>query len=140
MIYWHIQMNQPWGRSKGKINSRSMLQENPPIIGTGKWEDIQCKYFTGENSNGLKLNDIILVREGQRPIALCRVKGDCITDKNLEKKYHHNFFRVVEILDWYSINQKFPQPQSTLQRLYDKNTPSMIHISAISLIFGRKYV
>ena len=124
MIYWHIQMNQPWGRGKQKIDSVLMLKQTIPVIGTGEWDDFQCRNFKGEGSNGLKEHDIVLVREGADPIALCKVTGNYFSDKNLENKYHHNWYRTVEILSWYTEGQSFPQPQSTLQRLRDYNTDS----------------
>lgn len=59
--YWHIQMNRPWGKKGGTIDSRPMLIEPQPVIGTGEWEDKrnQCRMFK-EIPNGA----IILVREG----------------------------------------------------------------------------
>lgn len=39
--YWHIQMNRPWGKDGGTIDSRPMLLEPQPVIGTGEWEDKQ---------------------------------------------------------------------------------------------------
>lgn len=124
MIYWHIQMNQPWGRGKQKIDSILMLRETTPVIGTGEWEDFQCRNFKGLDDNGLKDKEIVLVREGATPIALCKVVGDYFSDKDLENKYHHNWYRKVEILSWYTENKSFPQPQSTLQRLHNNSTDS----------------
>lgn len=123
-IYWHIQMNQPWGRNQGKIDSTLMLEEENPVIGTGDWDDKQCRYFTGNDENGLKEGDIILVREGSRIIALCEIKSDSFVDELLESKYHQKHFRYVKVLDLYKGEDKFPQPQSTLQRLHNKNTES----------------
>jgi len=124
MIYWHIQMNQPWGRNEGIIDSTLMLKEAKPIIGTGEWDDIQCQYFTGENVDGLKVGDIVLVREGATIISLCQILSDCFTDDQLEATYHQRYFRYVKVLDFYNGAVKFPQPQSTLQRLINQNTAS----------------
>jgi MoxR-like ATPase len=123
-IYWHIQMNQPWGRNNGKIDSRLMLKDTLPIIGTGEWDDFQCRNFTGESSEGLNVNDIILVREGSVPIALCKIESDCFRDSNLKAKFHHDYYRYVEVLSYYANTEPFPQPQSTLQRLYNSKTDS----------------
>lgn len=124
MIYWHIQMNQPWGRDGGTIQSIDMLRQNPPVIGTGEWDDIQCYYFTGENPNGLKLGDIVLVHEGQRPIALCKIASECFQDPALLNIYHHENFRRVKVLAFYNGDDVFPQPQGTLERLINKGTSS----------------
>lgn len=123
MIYWHIQMNQPWGRNVDKIDSSQMLKLEEPIIGTGEWNDIQCRYFKG-GENGLQVGDIILVREGSVPLALCKVIGPNFTDKKLTEQFVNVNFRRVKVLDWYRGGQSFPQPQGTLERLYNNQTRS----------------
>lgn len=122
-IYWHIQMNQPSGRKQGKIDSSQLLKEEPPVIGTGDWDNFQCNNFRG-GEKGLKKGDIILVREGAIPLALCRVISDCYEDDDLSQKYGQEFFRKVEILNWYEGDFRFPQTQKTLERLLDKKTGS----------------
>ncbi len=122
MIYWHIQMNQPWGRDGGKIDSSIMLKETSPVIGTGDWLDIQCDYFTGKNLNALKINDLIFVHEGHKPIAICRIKSDSFKNPLLKSKFHHEHYRHIEVIDWYIGEKKFPQPQGTLERLINKTS------------------
>ena len=122
-IYWHIQMNQPSGRQGYKIDSSQLLKESPSVIGTGNWASYQCDNFKG-GDKGLKIGDIILVREGSTPLALCRVISDCYEDDNLTNKYGQEFFRKVEILDWYKGDFYFPQTQKTLERLLNKETES----------------
>ena len=122
-IYWHIQMNQPSGRNQGKIDSSQLLKEEAPVIGTGDWDNFQCNNFRG-GENGLKKGDIILVREGAIPLALCKVISDCYEDNDLSQKYGQEFFRKVEILDWYEGDSRFPQPQKTLERLLNNKTGS----------------
>ncbi|MBY0485739.1 MAG: AAA family ATPase, partial [Flavobacteriaceae bacterium] len=129
MKYWHIQMNQPWGRNSGKIDSSIMLKEPDPIIGTGDWVDIQCDYFTGKNSNGLKIGDIIFVHEGNKPIAICKIKSDSFQDPQIKSKFHHDYYRYVDAINWYTSKEKFPQPQGTLERLINK-TSTWIFIDA----------
>lgn len=126
MNFWHISMHQPWGRNGGTIDSSLMLKESTPIIGTGEWEDSQCYFFKDSDTQGrgLKIGDVILVREGKKPLALCSVEGPNFQDEKLEEQYHHHNFRNVKILEWYKGIEPFPQPQGTLQRLINKN-PSM---------------
>ena len=87
MKFWHLQMNQPWGRKSIYINSRDMLEEEVPIIGTGDWDDNQFYNFINADGNGLNNEDIVLVREGKNPIALCKVISDTFSDDELQKKY-----------------------------------------------------
>jgi len=116
-------MNQPSGRQGYKIDSSQLLKESPSVIGTGNWASYQCDNFKG-GDKGLKIGDIILVREGSTPLALCRVISDCYEDDNLTNKYGQEFFRKVEILDWYKGDFYFPQTQKTLERLLNKETES----------------
>lgn len=128
MIYWRIQMNQPNGRDNIKIKSRDLLLESKPVIGTGEWDDIQCKYFKGEHKNAIKINDIILVHEGKNPIALCKVISDSFTNEELKSKFHHDNFRDVEVLDFYNGNFEFPAAQGTIERLInDTKSKRFIH-------------
>lgn len=123
MMYWRIQMNQPAGRGGVQINSLDLLNEPQPVIGSGEWDDIQCKYFKGEHKNGIKINDVILVHKGEKPIALCKVISDNFKSADLFKKFHHSNYRNVEVLDFYKGNFKFPAAQGTVERLIN-NTKS----------------
>jgi 5-methylcytosine-specific restriction protein B len=123
-IYWHIQMFLPEGRDGDSIESIKMLQESQPVIGTGEWDDLQCRYFKSSDNGGLNIGDIILVREGSKPLALCRVKSNSFTNKELEAKYINRHYRYVDVLDFYNGKEFFPQPQGTLQRLISNNTDS----------------
>ena len=68
--YWHIQMHLPEGKGGTEIDSSLMLLEAEPIIGTGEWDNFQCKDFK-EIDNG----NIVLVRKGNQAIALCQICG-----------------------------------------------------------------
>lgn len=124
MTYWHIQMNQPWGRDGGKIDSSEMLNNTNAVIGTGEWDDIQCRYFTGEDDRAIEIGDIVLVREGKEPMAICEITSDCFHDEELTKKFHHENYRNVDILGWVNGPDKFPQVLGTLQRLTNPETES----------------
>ena len=122
-------MNQPWGRGERRINSIEMLKETPPIIGTGEWNNIQCLHFKGENG-GLKIGDIILVREGAKTLALCKIISDYFTNSDFEQKYLHINYRNVKILEYAKDMSNFPQPQKTLQILYKQgNSTSWNYIN-----------
>jgi len=122
MNYWHIQMLYPNGPKNPRINSIEMLQENLPIIGTGEWEDTQCRNFKDENA-GMKIGDIVLVREGITPLALCKIIGENFRDNNLTQKYKHINFRKVKILEFYNGVPACPRikAQGTLSISYNKN-------------------
>ncbi len=122
--YWHLQMNQPENRNGIVLNSADLLNEKVPLIGTGEWDNLQSKYFKGDVEDAMEEGDIVLVREGVKPIALVSILSDCFTSEVLTEKYIIVNYRQVKILDWYSGQASFPMSQGTLGRLVDKNTAS----------------
>ncbi len=126
MDYWHLQMHLPEGRKDPiGFDSSLMLKEPNPVIGTGEWDNIQCRYFKGEQG-GLRLSSIVMVRRGNEPLALVKVTSDYFTDELLETKYINHFYRYVEVLDWNTERKTSSLfSQGTLSLLYeDRNTPS----------------
>ncbi len=129
MTYWHLQMNQPEGRGGSiVIDSKQLLLLDQPVIGCNIWDDKQSLDFQGTSNTPLKNGDIVLVREGQRPIALCRVKGESKPNEALQEKFHLQIYRDVDIIGWINAGHPFPQAQRTLQRLVDPNTDSWRYI------------
>lgn len=126
--YWHLQMNRPDGSGTKPISSKAMLEEPVPVIGTGEWDDRQCRDFKGQ-PGGLKKGDIVLVREGGIPIALCEVVGDCVENDSLEEKYQHVWYRDVKVLAWNDDDSqpKFPVSRGTLRRLRADRKPQSWH-------------
>lgn len=107
-------MLKPYGsKSSVRTDARQMLREPAPIIGTGEWTDKknQCKNF-----KSVPIGTIVLVREGQRAIALCEVLDDNFKDEALEAKYYHCNFRHVRVLQWV---EDFRQPD---KRLFSQST------------------
>lgn len=96
-IYWHIQMRE--GKKGTQINSMPMLEEQQPVIGTGEWEDKQkqCEKF-----KRIPIGSIVLVREGKRALALCKIIGANYTSEELKAKYGNINYRNVEILGFIS--------------------------------------
>ncbi|MBP1615788.1 MAG: hypothetical protein H6Q13_3236 [Bacteroidetes bacterium] len=129
--YWHIQMHLPEGSKDGiVIDPKKMLLENPPVIGTGEWDHLQCRNFKGEG-NGIKIGDIVMVRMGNRPIALCEVIGDYYENEELEDKYINKLYRNVKVLGWAKSDETSSLfSQGTLTPLYKSSeTPSWHYVN-----------
>lgn len=104
--FWHIQMHLPEGKKGVVIDSSLMLKEAEPIIGTGEWDDAQCRNFkTIPNGN------IVLVRRGSQVFALCQIIGENFINDTLSEKYVNVNFRKVRILAWAS---EYKQPRTGL--------------------------
>lgn len=125
-VFWHIQMHLPEGKGGCVINPSDMLLENPPVIGTGEWDDVQCSYF-----KTMPEHSIVLVREGQKALALCEVIGPNFASKELEAKYIHCNYRKVKVLQW---AKDYRQPRSglfsqgTLKRAINSDTEQYSYI------------
>lgn len=104
--YWHIQMHLPEGKGGMEIDSKAMLLEKEPVIGTGEWEDKQCVDF-----KTIAKGNIVLVRKGSEAFALCEIIGDNFTDEKLTEKYYNVNFRKVRILGW---AEHYKQPRPSL--------------------------
>lgn len=104
--FWHIQMHLPEGKGGTVIESNLMLMESEPVIGTGEWDDAQCRNFkTIENGN------IVLVRRGSQALALCQIIGDNFISDTLCEKFVNVNYRKVKILAWAN---EFRQPRTGL--------------------------
>lgn len=104
--FWHIQMHLPEGKGGVVIDSSLMLKEAEPIIGTGEWDDAQCRNFkTIPNGN------IVLVRRGSQVLALCQIIGENFINDTLSEKYVNVNFRKVRILAWAN---EYKQPRTGL--------------------------
>lgn len=104
--FWHIQMHLPEGKDGVIVDSSLMLMEAEPIIGTGEWDDAQCRNFkTIDNGS------IVLVRKGSQALALCQIIGDNFTNDSLSAKYININYRKVKIIAWAS---EYKQPRSGL--------------------------
>lgn len=128
--YWHIQMHLPEGKGGTVIDSSLMLKELQPVIGTGEWDDKQCRDFKGQD-DGIRIGDIIMVRVGNKPLALCQVTSDFFEDSQLTQKYINKLFRNVKVLSWNTTNQVSSLfSQGTLKPLYkSSNTASWNYIN-----------
>jgi len=120
MNYWHLQMSLPEGRGGKHIDPKGLLKEAQPIVGTGEWDDIQCENFKKK----VQIKDILCIKDGQTPVALCRVISDYFKDTVLQAKFDHENYRKVKVLEYYSGTEKFPQPMGTLQIASNSDTPT----------------
>jgi len=123
--FWQFQMFQPDGRNSFTIDSKELLKEQPPVIGTAEWDHFQCRNFKNE----LKIGDIVMVHEGSVPIAICRIKGENFKSDELTQKYSQTNFRHVEILDWHKGSHGVDiKSQGTLSKLIDTNTKTFVFV------------
>lgn len=120
-------MHMPEGDAKGwTIDPKDMLEEDCPVIGTGEWTDPnhQCENF----KSTIKIGDIVMVRKGNLPIALCEVTSESYKDDELEEKYGNSNFRNVIVLDYWKEGKVNFKSQGTLSPLYKSSNSNSWNI------------
>lgn len=126
--FWHIQMNQPENRGGIVYDSKKLLYHVPALIGTGDWDNYQCLNF----KNNMNVGDILLVREGQTPIAICEILTNHFEDNWLSRLFTHELFKIVKVLEFLPTNYpKFPMSQGTLGILNNPETDSYKFIQTL---------
>jgi ATP/GTP-binding site motif protein A len=115
-------MYKPYGKEdEARVDSKKMLEREEPFIGTGEWNNHQCKNF-----KTIEKGSIVLVREGNEAIALCQIISDNFTDRELTDEFLHKNFRRVKILAW---AKDYKQPSKS--KLFTQGTfHSCVHRSS----------
>lgn len=130
MNYWHIQLH-PNDRQNFPAQRIKEILEQKTIIGVGDWEDgdATIKDFYER----MNIGDIVVVKQGQDPIAITRVIGDAYNEANADQNFDwFPFRRRVEVLDFYKSEYNFqiPQPRGTLSICNDlTNATSQVIIN-----------
>ena len=94
--YWHIQMNKPWGSEQTiRVDPKKMLSRTQPVIATNTPERL-------EDFKNLPVGTIVLVREGDKAIALCQITSDWYEDPEIDKEFYYKHCRNVDVLCYIS--------------------------------------
>lgn len=102
MNFWHIQLHPDhldWGKEK-------QVLEDTGYIGMGDWDDDERQQADFQYT--MKVDDIVAIKRGGKPIALVRVIGgyEYTHDTNEELDWFRRR-RKVEVLDWYRNEYNF---------------------------------
>lgn len=107
MNYWHIQLHPD---SRLDVDTLKAILKKKQVIGMGEyWEDkkgnsvIDPKLF----KNDMKIDDVVMVRDGSTPVALVKVKGDAYIEHNTDDEFDwFKLRRQIEILGFYEEDEK----------------------------------
>ncbi len=107
MNYWHIQLHPD---SRLDVDTLKAILMKKQVIGMGEyWEDkkgnsvIDPKLF----KNDMKIDDVVMVRDGSTPVALVKVKGDAYIEHNTDDEFDwFELRRQIEILGFYEEDEK----------------------------------
>ena len=123
MTYWHMQLYPGKRRIEFPPALVKRILNEKNCIGLGDWEG--KKDQIGPFINEMKKDDIVLIRDGESPIALVKITGDHEYTHSIQLNF--DWFenrRNVEVLDFYEGKIVFPQARGTLQALRNEKTPS----------------
>lgn len=110
MNFWHIQLHPNDRDFFNEALIRRILAEKA-VIGLGYNDDGEIWDLAFKD--GVKKGDIVVVRSGQKPIALTRVTSDCYLEENYDKSFDwFPFRRNVEVLQYYDKSMNFVIPQA----------------------------
>ncbi|WP_119686027.1 McrB family protein [Acinetobacter pittii] len=107
MNYWHIQLHPD---SRLDVDTLKAILMKKQVIGMGEyWEDkkgnsvIDPKLF----KNDMKIDDVVMVRDGSTPVALVKVKSDAYIEHNTDDEFDwFKLRRQIEILGFYEEDEK----------------------------------
>ena len=123
--YWHMQLHpdhQSWGKEEELLTNLS-------LIGLGKTKSEQAY----KDFEKMRPNDIVLIKNGSRPIALVRVIGNLESlNENKDETKHLDWFkyrRKISVLEFARESMAdFPQPRGTLSIAKNKSTETYQYI------------
>lgn len=119
MNYWHIQLHPDDPLDHATLKS---ILTTKQIIGLGK-SNRDSESFR----NVMKIDDVVVVRDGSTPIALVKVTGDAYIEQNTDDALDwFDLRREIEIIDFYEVDYNFTIPQSrgTLSICKNLNVPT----------------
>ena len=107
MNYWHIQLHPD---SRLDVDTLKAILMKKQVIGMGEyWEDkkgnpvVDPKLFKDD----MKIDDVVMVRDGSTPVALVKVKGDAYIEHDTDDEFDwFELRRKIEILGFYEEDEK----------------------------------
>jgi len=107
MNYWHIQLHPD---SRLSIDRLKAILKNKQVIGMGEyWEDKKGNPVADPNifKEDMKINDVVMVRDGSKPVALVKVKGNAYIEQDTDDEFDwFKLRRKIEILGFYEEDEK----------------------------------
>ncbi|MEY8847632.1 McrB family protein [Psychroserpens sp. XS_ASV72] len=122
MNYWHLQMH-PSNSAKFKKDTLIKILKEKKVIGMGeswlnkKGEEVADPTYFKQD---VKLNDVVLIRDGIDPIALVQIKGNWFIENNTDEDF--DWFRLRRSIQLLSIyNDSEHKLKEAILQEYGKN-------------------
>jgi predicted ATP-binding protein involved in virulence len=125
MIYWHMQLHPDAPR----FGLEREILEKKQVIGLADWPE--GKGQIDQFKQAMTLGDIVLIKQGRRPIALVEVTGEYayhkLVNKDLDWFPHRRNIKVIAFMD--EVKNDFPSPRGTLKKSVNRYTPTYQYIN-----------
>ncbi|WP_298527562.1 AAA family ATPase [uncultured Christiangramia sp.] len=109
MNYWHLQMH-PSDSAKFKQEKLVQILQEKKVVGMGEsWKNKNGDLVSDPThfKNDMKVGDVILIRDGSRPIALVQIKGNWYIENKINEEF--DWFRLrrpIKLLKIYDNSDK----------------------------------
>jgi len=125
MTYWHMQLHP----NAPNFKLEREILEQKELIGLGDWP--KGKGQIAQFKQAMSLGDIVLIKQGSRPIALVEVTGEYEYLKRVNNKLdwfpHRRNIKVIAFMD--ELKNDFPSPRGTLKKSVNRYTPTYQYIN-----------
>ncbi|HID98813.1 MAG TPA: hypothetical protein EYP59_00790 [Thiotrichaceae bacterium] len=125
MNYWHMQLHP----NAPNFNLERKILEQKQVIGLDDWQ--KGKEQIAQFKQAMRLGDIVLIKQGTRPIALVEVTGEYEyleqVNKDLDWFPHRRNIKVIAFMD--EVKNDFPSPRGTLKKSVNRYTPTYQYIN-----------
>lgn len=107
MNYWHIQLHPD---SRLDVDTLKSILTTKQVIGMGEsWNDKIGKPVSDPKlfKDDMKIDDVVMVRDGSTPVALVKVKGNAYIEYNTDDEFDwFKLRRQIEIIGFYEEDEK----------------------------------
>lgn len=107
MNYWHIQLHPD---SRLDVDTLKSILTTKQVIGMGEsWNDKIGKPVSDPKffKDDMKIDDVVMVRNGSTPVALVKVKGNAYIEHDIDDEFDwFKLRRKIEILGFYEEDEK----------------------------------
>lgn len=115
MNYWHIQLHPD---SRLDVDTLKAILMKKQVIGMGEyWKDKKGRPVRDPElfKENMKVDDVVMVRNGSTPVALVKVKGDAYIEHNTDDEFDwFKLRRKIKILGFYEEDVKKLLSQSLI--------------------------
>lgn len=107
MNYWHIQLHPD---SRLDVDTLKAILVKKQVIGMGEYWGVEKGNPVIDPNlfkEDMKIDDVVMVRDGSTPVALVKIKGNAYIENDIDNEFDwFKLRRQIEIVGFYGENEK----------------------------------